>query len=350
MYKKINRILICKLKFHGDMLLITPVISSLISYYPQLTIDILSYKGTEEILAADVRINKFYLIDKKIPLLSKIKNFISVRKQLSKNNYDLIINLTEQWPIGFLISSLRRPSIAFRREKWLWNILFSKVTPMTGTHIIEQNLSILNGIGFCDIDLKKKIQLYYNETDYQVLLALTPELALQKYVVIQPTARQKFKCWDNDKFAIVINYLHHIGFHVYLTCSPDIHEQEQVKKIATQCDIFPDLILAGKISLPQLAALIDHAVLYIGVDSAPMHMAAALGTPQVCLFGATNHQQWRPWSNKAMLIWAGNYYPMPARKDLDRSNKYLSWIPPEAVIEAINIILYNKKNQNNELT
>jgi heptosyltransferase-3 len=46
-----------------------------------------------------------------------------VRKQLKKNHYDLIVNLTEQWPIGALIASLRRPSIAFQREKDQWNRL-----------------------------------------------------------------------------------------------------------------------------------------------------------------------------------------------------------------------------------
>lgn len=95
--------------------------------------------------------------------------------------------------------------------------------------------------------------------------------------------------------------------------------------------------------------MIDHAVLYIGVDSAPMHMAAALKTPQVCLFGATNYQQWKPWSDKAVLIWAGDYHPMPSRDELDRSKKYLTWIPEQAVIDAIDTVLhdsgFNKSNE-----
>lgn len=101
----------------------------------------------------------------------------------------------------------------------------------------------------------------------------------------------------------------------------------------------------------QLAALIDHAVLYIGVDSAPMHMAAALKTPQVCLFGATNYQQWKPWSDKALLIWAGDYHPMPSRDELDRSKKYLTWIPEQAVIDAIDTVLHDSDNiKGNEKT
>ena len=348
MFQQVDRILICKLKFYGDVLLITPVIASLQARYPQAKIDLLLYKDTKAILAADDRIHQFYLVEKKIGPIDTIKNYLSLRRNLKKNRYDLIVNLTEQWPIGALVASLARPSIAFQREKQLWNKLFSRVAPMTGTHIVEQNLSLLKGIGFTDSDLKPQLQLHYRENDAQALLTQDPELKSRPYVVIQPTARQSFKCWDDDKFAEVINHLHSIGLNVYLTCGPATSEQAQVQRIASLCNTTPDVRFAGKTTFLQLAALLDHAVLYIGVDSAPMHMAAALGKPQVCLFGATNYQQWRPWSDKAVLIWAGDYHPMPERKDLDRTQKYLSWIPALAVIDAVDTVLKNVATQGDE--
>lgn len=344
MFDKVDRVLICKLKFYGDVLLTTPVIASIQARYPHAKIDLLLYKNTKSILAANESINNFYLIEKKKGLLDTVKNYLSVRQQLKKNHYDLIVNLTEQWPIGALIASLCRPSIAFERDKKQWNNLFSRVTPMTGTHIVEQNLSILKGIGFSEADLKKEMSLHYRQDDYHHLVSQLPALSSQKYVVIQPTARQEFKCWDDDKFAHVIDHLHQRGLHVYLTCGPAQSEQQQVQRIAELCQFAPDLALAGKTTFLQLAALIDHAVLYIGVDSAPMHMAAALGTPQVCLFGATNYKQWRPWSDNAVLIWAGDYHPMPSRDELDRSKKYLTWIPEQAVIDAIDRVLHDSGN------
>jgi len=345
MSEKIERILICKLKFYGDVLLITPVINSLLGLYPSAKIDLLLYKDTKEILAADDNINAFYLIEKKKGLLITIQNYIAVRRQLKNNHYDLIINLTEQWPIGALVASLNRPSIAFEREKKLWNRLFTRVTPVVGTHIVEQNVSILKGLGFGDNELIKEMSLCYRKDDYQYLLSHLPELPTQQYVVIQPTARQAFKCWDDDKFAQVIDNLHQRGLHVYLTCGPAASEFQQAKRIAALCTETPDLTLAGKTTFLQLAALIDSAALYIGVDSAPMHMAAALQTPQVCLFGATNYQQWKPWSDKAALIWAGHYHEMPSRNDLDRSKKYLTWIPVQAVIDAIDTVLHDRDSK-----
>lgn len=343
MTENVKRILICKLKFYGDVLLITPVIASLRARYPDAKIDLLLYKDTQAILAADSRVNQFYLVEKKAGLLNTIKNYCSLHAQLKENQYDLVINLTAQWSIALLIASLSRHSVSIKRGKPRWDKLFTQVTDAEGTHVVEQNLSILKGLGFNDSELKKEMLLSYRSSDWQALLTQVPALESQRYVVIQPTSRQAFKCWDDDKFAEVIDHLHQKGLRVYLTCGPAAEEQQQVQHIASLCKTAPDLTFAGRTTFLQLAALIDHATLYIGVDSAPMHMAAALDKPQVSLFGATKPLQWRPWSDKATVVWAGDYHPMPERKDLDRSQKYLTWIPVQAVNEAVDRLLCNEE-------
>jgi heptosyltransferase-3 len=100
---------------------------------------------------------------------------------------------------------------------------------------LNKTLSILKGIGFSEAELKKEMSLSYRQDDYQHLVSLLPTLPTQKYVVIQPTARQEFKCWDDDKFAHVIDHLHQRGLHVYLTCGPATSEQQQVQRIAELC-------------------------------------------------------------------------------------------------------------------
>lgn len=317
------------------MLDITPVISSLKSYYPDAEIDLLIYQDTKTILDADPQINQFYLIKKNTDIVNTIRNFVAVRRELKKNHYDLIINLTEQWPIGLLIYSLQRHSIAFSREKRIFNQLLSTVTPSKGIHVVEQNLSILDRLGISESEKIQTLTLCHRDSDRESLNAISPGYGRQPYVVIQPTARQAFKCWDDEKFAPVIDHLMQKKLTVIMTCGPAASELQQVERIASLCKQRPNLAFAGKISFPQLSALLDRAVLYTSMDLAPIHMAAALNTPQVCLFGATSYQQWRPWSEKAILIWAGNYHTMPTRKNLDRSEKYLNWIPVQAVIDAV---------------
>lgn len=146
------------------------------------------------------------------------------------------------------------------------------------------------------------------------------------YVVIQPTARQIFKCWDDEKFAQVIDALQSRGYQVVLTSGPSKEDLNCIETIASHCQTKPITELAGKTTFPELGALIAHAALFIGVDSAPMHIAAAVNTPIVCLFGATNNVFWRPWSDNVVQFWAGDYEAMPPREKLDRTkNIFLSF-------------------------
>lgn len=99
--------------------------------------------------------------------------------------------------------------------------------------------------------------------------------------------------------------------------------------------------LAGQLTLRQLAAVIDHARLFIGVDSVPMHMAAALGTPLVALFGPSKLTFWRPWQAKGEVIWAGDFGPLPDPDAINTNTdeRYLDLIPTDAVIAAAKKVL-----------
>ncbi len=341
--KKYKKILLVKLRFHGDMLLTTPLISSIKSHYPDADLDVLLYTDTKPILSENPDINELYGITRKPKKLSrKLSEFYRLLKELKANKYDLVINLADQWPIAFLIKMLNTRSIAFdflHRQSPLWKHCFTDLVAPIGEHTIEQNISILSPL---QISVEQpKTSLHYSREHWISVKNRSAGVDVEnsKYVVIQPTARQIFKCWDDDKFAIVIDHLKEKGYEVILTSGPSKEDQEMVESIAKYCINKPITALAGNTSLLELAALIDHADLFVGVDSAPMHMAAALDTPLVCLFGATDYQQWRPWSDKSTLLWAGNYEAMPERTLRDRTYRYLSCIPAQDVIKAIDDML-----------
>ncbi|MBA0218983.1 lipopolysaccharide core heptosyltransferase RfaQ [Pectobacterium brasiliense] len=342
-----HRILVVKLRYHGDMLLTTPLISTLKANYPDAKIDVLLYQDTMPILSANPEIHQLYGLKRKTgTLLEKIRNFQGIRLELKQNNYDLIVNLADQWPIALLVKSLGCHSIALDRGNNLkgkmWRSFFSTCVPPMGAHIVEQNRSVLSSLDLQPTTQKDRMSLYYREEDADRMFSLSPQLREQAYIVIQPTARQSFKCWDNDKFATVIDDLKVRGIEVVLTCGPSQDDLHVVQDIYALCKHKPNITFAGKTSFLELAALIDRAKLYLGVDSAPMHMAAALDTPVVCLFGPTDHKKWRPWSDNSIVIWAGDYHPMPERKNLDRNQKYLSCIPAQEVIQAVNSLLADR--------
>lgn len=336
------RILLVKLRFHGDMVLTTPLLSALKQNYPDAVVDYLLYKDTLPLLVEHPGINQFYCLTRKPGnLYTKLTEFIQQWIILRRNRYDLVINLADQWPIALLIKLLNCKSMAFSKtSRWAswWKSCFSIVTPEQGEHVVERNLSILQPLKLAYH--APKLSIYYHQTHWLSLQQrhCGPQLN-QPYVVVQPTARQRFKFWDDDKFALVIDELKHRGLEVFLTAGASPADLKTAESIYALCKSKPIIALAGRTSLLELSALIDNAVLFVGVDSAPMHIAAAFGTPIVCLFGATNRQRWRPWCEKYRLLWAGDYQMMPERKDLNRQHRYLSCIPVHDVIRAIDSLL-----------
>jgi len=341
-----KRILVIKMRFHGDMLLTTPVISTLKRNYPDAKIDVLLYQDTIPILSENPDINALYGIkNKNAKAVEKIINFFSTVRTLRENHYDLVINLTEQRIIALLMRLLNAPVRITQnygeRQSVFWKNSFTHIVPLKGTNVVETNLSVLE-------PLKPKIwcretAMYYKAIHWERVQAeLEKNQVGEHYVVIQPTARQIFKCWDDDKFSLVIDALHARGYEVVLTSGPGEDDLACVNAIAKKCKATPVTSLAGKTSFPELGALIDHAALFIGVDSAPGHIAAAVDTPIICLFGATDHIFWKPWSKDIIQLWAGDYQPMPPRAQRDRNKKYLSVIPAADVIAAIDAFLPDK--------
>jgi len=100
--------------------------------------------------------------------------------------------------------------------------------------------------------------------------------------------------------------------------------------------------LAGKLSLNSLAALIAEARLFIGVDSAPMHMAAALQKDCIALFGPSKINEWHPWMTRYTLINAADFGPAvdPDSIDTGTEQRFLTSIPTEAVLQAARQMLH----------
>lgn len=87
-----------------------------------------------------------------------------------------------------------------------------------------------------------------------------------------------------------------------LTGSPDGHEQRHLSEIKAACPGLAARDLSGRLDLLTLAALTKSAALVLTVDSAPMHLAGAFGTPQVALFGPTNPFHWHPRHGRAVIL------------------------------------------------
>lgn len=343
--QEIKHILVIRLQHIGDVLLTTPLIRTLKQHYPQAFIDILVYKGTETILTGNRDIYSVYTVDRSLKhngIRSQYRGEKVLWRNLKQWHYDLVLNLSDQWRAALYCLGLRPAfSIGFSRKKrhhFLWRYCHSALVDTSQQavrHTVLNHLSILAPLGFSRVNTT--VSLFWGTEHEWLVRQLQQQYHLKHYVLIQPAARWAFKTWSPSYFVRVINHLTHLGKQVVLTGGPSPDEHNIIQEIlsaVTQPDRVVDL--CGRTELPDLALLISGADLFIGVDSVPMHMAAALKIPSVVLFGPTNLNQWYPWNAPHTLLWAGDYRQLPAPGDVNTGTdeRYPDAIPPQAVIRA----------------
>ena len=128
----------------------------------------------------------------------------------------------------------------------------------------------------------------------------------QPLVVIHPVSRWLFKAWPEPSCAEVIaRLIRRAGVAVAVTSGPSRTETDVAQRILARAAVpsgAPVIDLIGQTSLGELAAVLERARLFVGVDSAPMHMAAALGIPVVALFGPSGDMSWGPWGEGNVVL------------------------------------------------
>lgn len=321
----LKRALIIKLRHHGDVLLTSPVFSVLKTHAPQIEIEALVYADTAQMLSLHPAITRLHLIDRQWKKLGALRHLAAewqLLQDLRERHYDLIVHLTDH-PRGAWISRLcgARWSIARRiggRGNW-WNKAFTHFfsTPKNALrHTAELNLDALRRLGITPTEDQRKLSLLAGpEAEARVADLLSGlGCARTPFIHIHPASRWLFKCWPASSMAGLINRLHQEGHQIILTAAPDKAEQQMIDAIQSQLER-PALSLAGQLSLKDLAALTACARLFIGVDSAPMHIAAAMGTPTVALFGPSGDKEWGPWQVKQRVIISNKHPCRPCGMD-----------------------------------
>jgi len=289
-----GRALVIKLRHHGDVLLAAPVLSALKAR--GVEVDALVYDDTVPMLAGHPALSELHVVGrnwKAEGALSRVSKEASLFRALRGRSYGLIVHLTEHPRGAWLARTLRArysvaPRVADRGAFWAGS--FTHLFPLAPRrHMVEVNLDALRRIGVQPEPAERKVQFVPGLEAERKIEALVQG----GFVHVHPASRWRFKCWPARKNAELIDRLASEGQQVVITAAPDPEELGFVDEIRDQTRSRP-LNLAGQLSIKELGALSARAKLFIGVDSMPMHLAAAMGTPTVALFGPSGESVWGP--------------------------------------------------------
>jgi len=345
----VQRILVVKLRHHGDVLLSSPVFQVLGNRAPHAEIDALVYGDTRDMLEGHPAIARIHSIDRAWKRLSPAMQFSregELFSQLRERRYQLLVHLTDHWRGMWLAQGLRpRWSVAPARASRLWDWTFSHrypLPPHTPRHTVEANLDALRRLGIYPEDREKALVMVPGAQAEKRVEELLASLGIARgaFIQVHPGSRWLFKAWTEPKYAELMRALARDGHPIVVTGAPDTRERAIVARILAQAgEGVRDL--SGQLTLREMAALSARARLFFGVDSAPMHIAAAMGTPVVALFGPSSEATWGPWRVPSRVV-TSNHPCRPCGLDGCGGGKVsecITELPVERVRSAVNELL-----------
>jgi heptosyltransferase-3 len=338
-----RRALVLKLRHHGDVLLASPVLSVLKAHAPQLEVDALVYDDTAPMLEGHPGLAQLHVVGRNWRsegTFGRLGKETALFNSLRGRRYDLIVHLSEQprgaWLARWLGARYSvAPKMADRGR--FWQRSFTHFYPLVPRrHMVEVNLDALRRIGVQPALHERKVTFVPGAPAERAVDRL---LDGRPFIHLHPASRWRFKCWSIEKNAELIDRLAAEGHQLVLTAAPD--ETGMIDEILGKARARP-LNLAGKLSLKQLGALTARARLFVGVDSMPMHLAAAMGVPSVALFGPSGESEWGPWNVAYRVVTSSAHTCRPCGQDGCGGGKVsecLTRLPVDAVHAAARELL-----------
>jgi heptosyltransferase-3 len=248
---------------------------------------------------------------KTVSPFKKIIKEVALLKEIRSRGYDLILNLTEgdRGAIAALVSGSTyrvgfdpKRSGFFAKRSIYTHIVKQCPHPR---HTVERQIDALRRMGIFPDPEERDLFLHVPEGAKCKIAHLLAKEGLHagEYVLIHPVSRWRFKCLAAKQIAQLMTSLHNRGLRLVISAGPDAQEIAMIEAILALAPHVPVCNCAGKLTLKELSALIQSAKALICVDSVPLHIASALKTPVVALFGPTSEKNWGPWMHpKARVV------------------------------------------------
>jgi len=296
-----SRILIIRLRSIGDIVLLTPALHLLKNWRPDLMVSVLVETRFRELLVGNADVDEIFSPGEgSLPIAARLRAALALRRR----GFLVCVNL-HGGPTSRLLTRLcgARTKVGFAhfRSPQLYQILIPDARLILNQpilHTAEHQACAFFYLGLPRQEIPRA-RLFLSAADEAWWKQRRARLGLepgQDYVLLHPTALYETKRWAAEKFArLGIVLEQEMGLKPVFSCGPGegavLDEIERASAVA--------LRRVENCRLGQLAAVIAGARLFVGNDSGPAHMAAALSRPLVVVFGSSSSAIWGPWPRQA---------------------------------------------------
>jgi heptosyltransferase-2 len=304
--REIKRILVIKLDHIGDVFLATPALKAIRQKFPESHITIVVGPWSREVLEGNPSIDEILIFNAYWHNRDKKKKFniretVSLIKSLREKKYDVFFDLRGDIIgilIGYLCGIPRRIGYGIEGGGFL---LTNEVLIFPGKHQIDILLDAVKVVGE-DINYSHpEIFLSEKEIKFADEFLLSHEINSRNTLIgIHMGAGYPSKIWMPERFAELINRISKKGLKVLL-----VGGSEDLKIFeSARLGILDSVINAiGKTTIKETAALINRCRFFIGNDSFPVHVSAAMMIPTVVIFSAVNDsKRWAPKGEQVEVI------------------------------------------------
>jgi len=337
----VNRVLIVRLRSIGDTVLATPSIFALKRFLPHAQIDILLEDWVAPLLSSFPHVDNVITLDR-----ASVVSRAQVARKLRQTRYDVAYNLHGGTTATLLTrASGAKHRVGFKSYQYarLHNHLSPSPIMLWGrdkTHSVEQQLALLGWTGVPVTDRPSTGLGISSEASTRIRdrLAAAGINDNRSFALIHPAAAFATKQWAVEKFAKVMEDLAARSIPSVILVAPRERDLGgKLEKISSA----PAIVL-NDLALPEVVALCGRARLFIGNDSGIAHIAAAMDTPSVVIFGSSNRVHWQPWSKAPAEV---VYEEMPCQpchgyfcEKFDRPECIIR-VPVERVVVAMDRVL-----------
>ena len=342
-WKNVERVLVIRLRSIGDTVLSTPSLIALRRFLSGARVDILLEGWVAPLL------DGFDAVDNVLIARDELGARLQTAREIRANKYDVVFNLHGGTTATFFARASGAPHLvgfASYQYSFLYNHRMPAAAEFWGrkeVHSAEQQLALLGSVGVPVGDLPRSRLTVTQEAIDSLNKKLTAESRSRgefsnQFALLHPTAAFDTKQWAAGNFARAAEFLAEKGLRTIAVARP----AERVALEALQRHSRAPVITFDDLTLPEITALASQARIFVGNDSGIAHMAAAVGTPVVVIFGSSNRVHWRPWTDAANEIVYEKFdcQPCPGHTcEVFGTPKCILSVKPESVFEAVNRVL-----------